>query len=61
MNAHFKKFTASLLGRGAHSRVDAYIASQPLPPYVGKQLLALFHTQLRFSVLGAVYMQLGKA
>ena len=58
---HTSKNSQPLHWGGAHSRVEAYIANQPLPPYVGKQLLALFHTQLRFSVLGAVYMQLGKA
>ena len=35
----------SLSTGGAHSRVEAYIASPTSPPYVGKQLTALFHTQ----------------
>jgi len=30
---------------GAHSQVEAYIASPTSPPFVGKQLTALFHTQ----------------
>ena len=30
---------------GAHSRVLAYIASYTSPPYLGKQLTVLFHTQ----------------
>ena len=30
---------------GAHSQVLAYIASYISPPYLGKQLTALFHTQ----------------
>jgi len=35
----------SLSTGGAHSQVLAYIASPTSPPYVGKQLTALFHTQ----------------
>ena len=30
---------------GAHSRVLAHIASYTSPPYLGKQLTVLFHTQ----------------
>ena len=33
---------------GAHSRVEAYSTSPTSPPYVGKQLTALFHTQPLF-------------
>ena len=35
----------SLSTGGAHSRVEANITSPTFPPYVGKQLTALFHTQ----------------
>ena len=35
---------------GAHSRVEAYIASSTSPPYVSKQLTALFHTQPLFTI-----------
>jgi len=35
----------SLYTGGAHSQVLAYFASPTSPPYVGKQLTALFHTQ----------------
>ena len=35
----------SQLTGGAHSRAEACIASPTSPPYVGKQLTALFHTQ----------------
>jgi len=35
----------SLSTGGAHSRLLAHIASPTSPPYVGKQLTALFHTQ----------------
>ena len=31
--------------RVAHSRVAAYITSPTSPPYVSKQLIALFHPQ----------------
>ena len=37
MNAHFEKFTG-----GAHSRMEANITSPTSPPYVAKQLTALF-------------------
>ena len=40
INAHFNH----LFPEGPHSRVEAYIASPTSPPYVGKQLMALFHT-----------------
>ena len=43
INAHFKN--SQLVYRRAHSRVLAYIASPTSPPYVVKQLTALFHTQ----------------
>ena len=36
---------------GAHSRVEASITSPTSPPYVAKQLTALFHTQSLFSFL----------
>ena len=36
---------------GAHSRVEANITSPTSPPYVTKQLTALFHTQSLLSVL----------
>jgi len=41
---HLKKIHSLSTG-GAHSRVLAYIASPTSPPYVGKQLTALFHAQ----------------
>ena len=44
MNACFQKFTACL-------RVEASITSPTSPPYVAKQLTALFYTQLLLSVL----------
>ena len=46
MNAHFKMSTG-----GAHSQVQASITSPTSPPYVAKQLTALFHTQPPFSFL----------
>ena len=36
---------------GAHLRVEASITSPTSPPYVAKQLTALFHTQTLLSVL----------
>ena len=36
---------------GAHSQVQASITSPTSPPYVAKQLTALFHTQPLFSFL----------
>ena len=36
---------SQLVTGGAHSRVEASITSPTFPPYVGKQLTALFHTQ----------------
>ena len=50
MNAHFKKIHSLFTG-GAHSRVQASITSPTFPPYVAKQLTALFHTQPLFSFL----------
>ena len=41
---------------GAHSRVEACIASPTSPHYVGEQLTALFHTQPLFSCLVYVPM-----
>ena len=41
----------SLSTGGAHSRVQASITSPTSPPYVAKQLTALFHTQPLFSFL----------
>ena len=52
MNAHFEKFTAYFSTGGAHSRVEASSTSPTSPPYVAKQLTALFHTQPPFSSLG---------
>ena len=43
INATFQKIHSLSTG-GAHSRVLAY-ASPTSPPYVGKQLTVLFHTQ----------------
>ena len=37
---------------GAHSRVEASITSSTSPPYVAKQLTALFHTQPLYISLG---------
>ena len=51
MNAHFKKNSQLVYGGGAHSRVEASITSPTSPPYVAKQLTALFHTQPLFSFL----------
>ena len=42
----------SLSTGGAHSRVEASITSPTSPPYVAKQLTALFHTQPPFGSLG---------
>ena len=46
----------SLSGGGAHSRVEAYIASPTSPPYVGKQLTVLLHTvQHAYSVVPTIF------
>jgi len=37
---------SQLVYGGAHSRVETFVASHTSPPYVGKQITALFHTQL---------------
>ena len=47
----FKKKIHSLSTRGAHSRVEVSITSPISPPYVTKQLTALFCTQPLFSLL----------
>ena len=61
MNADFEY---SLFTGGAHSRVEASISSPISPPYVAKQLTALFHTQPPFSSLGyesvAPYQRVGR-
>ena len=51
MNAPAFKKIHSLSTGGAHSRVQASITSPTSPPYVAKQLTALFHTQPLFSFL----------
>ena len=57
INAHFKKFTAciweGLIHECKHTLL-AYFVSPTSPPYVGKQLTALFHTQplLKYLVYG---------
>ena len=45
--------TAKIIAQmgGAHSWVEAYIASPTFPPYDGKQLTVLFHTQSPFTTL----------
>ena len=52
MNAHNFQKIHSLSTGGAHSRVEAIITSPTSPPYVAKQLTALFPTQPLFSSLG---------
>ena len=47
---HISK-NSQLVYRGANSRVEACISSPTFPPYVGKQLMVLFHTDLPFSSL----------
>ena len=47
----FRKIHSLSTGE-AHSRVEASITSPTSPPYVTKQLTALFHTQPLFSSLG---------
>ena len=49
MNAHFKN--SQLVYGRAHLRVEASITSLTSPPYVAKQLTALFHTQPLLSLL----------
>ena len=44
LSTAFQKIHSMSTG-GAHSRVLAYIASYTSPPYLGKQLTVLFHTQ----------------
>ena len=41
----------SLSTGGAHSGVEASITSPTSPPYLAKQLMALFHTQPLFKLL----------
>ena len=54
----------SLSTGGAHSRVEATITSPTSPPYVAKQLTALFHTQplfsflVHFSVVATIYSRI---
>ena len=50
INAHFKNFTASLLEGLTHKwKHSPLLASITSPPYVGKQLTVLLHTQRRLS------------
>ena len=51
MNAHNFQKIHSLSTGGAHSRVETSTTSPTSPPYVAKQLTALFHTQPLFSFL----------
>ena len=45
---------------GGHSQVEANITSPTSPPYVAKQLMALFHSSALLDTGGAVLIQFQK-